>query len=77
MTIPEKEQAHSAGAGGQEPACQRRRTTRRGLDPGLGRSPGGGNGNHSSTLAWKTPWTEKPGGLQSTEVTESHKAKVT
>ena len=20
---------------------------------------------HSSTLAWKTPWTEKPGGLQS------------
>ena len=22
---------------------------------------------HSSTLAWKTPWTEKPGGLQSIE----------
>ena len=21
---------------------------------------------HSSTLAWKTPWMEKPGGLQST-----------
>ena len=21
---------------------------------------------HSSTLAWKTPWTEKPGRLQST-----------
>ena len=21
---------------------------------------------HSSTLAWKTPWTEEPGGLQST-----------
>ena len=20
---------------------------------------------HSSTLAWKTPWTEEPGGLQS------------
>ena len=20
---------------------------------------------HSSTLAWKMPWTEKPGGLQS------------
>ena len=22
---------------------------------------------HSSFLAWETPWTEKPGGLQSTE----------
>ena len=22
---------------------------------------------HSSTLAWKIPWTEKPGGLQSVE----------
>ena len=21
---------------------------------------------HSSTLAWRIPWTEKPGGLQST-----------
>ena len=28
--------------------------------PGLGRSPGGGNGNHSSILAWKIPWTEEP-----------------
>ena len=33
--------------------------------PGLGRSPGEGNGNHSSTLAWKTPWTEEPHRLQS------------
>ena len=24
-----------------------------------------GNGIHSSTLAWKIPWTEEPGGLQS------------
>ena len=24
-----------------------------GLIPGLGRSPGGGSGNHSSILAWK------------------------
>ena len=31
--------------------------------PGLGRSPGGGHGNHSSVLAWRIPWTE-PGGLQ-------------
>ena len=26
---------------------------------------GEGNGTHSSTLAWKIPWTEEPGGLQS------------
>ena len=26
-----------------------------GLIPGLGRSPGEGNGNHSSILAWKIP----------------------
>ena len=31
--------------------------------PGSGRSPGEGNGNHSSTLAWKIPWTEEPGGV--------------
>ena len=33
--------------------------------PGLGRSPGEGNGNHSSILAWKVSWTEEPGRLQS------------
>ena len=32
--------------------------------PGSGRSPGEGNGNHSTILAWKIPWTEEPGGLQ-------------
>ena len=35
--------------------------------PRLGRSPGGGNGNHSSILAWKIPWMEEPGRLQYTE----------
>ena len=36
-----------------------------GLSPGSGRSPGEGNGNHSSILAWEISWTEEPGGLQS------------
>ena len=27
--------------------------------------------NHSSVLAWKIPWTEEPGGLQSMESQES------
>ena len=33
--------------------------------PGSGRSPGEGNAIHSSILAWKIPWTEEPGRLQS------------
>ena len=33
--------------------------------PGSGRSPGEGNGNPLSILAWKIPWTEESGGLQS------------
>ena len=37
-----------------------------GLIPGLGRYAGERNGNHSSVLAWKIPWTEEPGELQST-----------
>ena len=32
---------------------------------GLGRSPGGGHATHSSILAWRIPWTEEPGGIQS------------
>ena len=36
------------------------------LISGLGRSPGVGNGTHSSILAWKIPQTEEPGRLQST-----------
>ena len=33
--------------------------------PGSGRSSGEGLATHSSTLAWKIPWTEEPGRLQS------------
>ena len=32
--------------------------------PGLGRSPGEGNGNPFQDLAWRIPWTEEPGRLQ-------------
>ena len=36
-----------------------------GLNSWLGRSPGVGMATHSSILAWRIPWTEGPGGLQS------------
>ena len=39
--------------------------------PGLGRSPGGGNGNPLQYLAWRIPWTEEPSGLQSMGSQES------
>ena len=37
-----------------------------GLIPGLGRSPREGNAAppRSNILAWRIPWTEEPGGLQ-------------
>ena len=34
------------------------------LVAGFRRSPGGGKGNHSNILAWKTPWSEEFGGLR-------------
>ena len=36
-----------------------------GLIPGPRRFPREGNGNYFSILAWKIPWTEESGGLQS------------
>jgi len=36
-----------------------------GLIPGSGR-PLGRGATHSSILTWRNPWTEEPGGLQST-----------
>ena len=42
-----------------------------GLCCGPRASLGEGNGTHSSTLAWKIPWTEEPGRLQSMGVAKS------
>ena len=53
---------HPGGSDGKESACN---AGDPGSIPGLGRSPGGGNGNSFSILAWRIPWTEEPGGLQS------------
>ena len=36
-----------------------------GLIPGVGRFPGGEHGNPLRILAWRIPWTEEPGELQS------------
>ena len=36
--------------------------------PGSERSPGERHGTHSNILAWRIPWMEEPGGLQSLEL---------
>ena len=55
-------QGFPGGSDGEESTCN---SGDLGSIPGLGRSPGGENGNHSSILAWRIPWTEEPGGLSS------------
>ena len=47
------------GSDSEEPACNARDL---GLIPGSGRSPEG-TATHSSTLAWRIPRTQEPGGL--------------
>ena len=47
---------------GKESACN---AGDPGLIPGKGRFPGGGHGNPLQYFAWRIPWTEEPGRLQS------------
>ena len=51
---------------GKESTCQGRRRKRLNSIPGSERSLGEAMATHSSILAWSIPWTEEPGGLQST-----------
>ena len=49
--------------GGKESTCNAGDTC---SIPESGRAPGEKTAAHSSILAWETPWTEEPGGLQPT-----------
>ena len=55
------------GASAEEPTCWCRRHKRCGFDPWVGKVPWkrSWQPTHSSSHAWKTPWTEDPGRLQS------------
>ena len=53
------------GLGGSEVKASAHNTGDPGLIPGSGRSPGEGNVTNSSILAWRIPWREEPGRLQS------------
>ena len=49
----------------KESACNAGDTGDMGLIPGSGRSLEEGIPTHSCILAWRIPWTDEPGGLQS------------
>ena len=51
----------------KESPCNAGATGDEGSIPGLGRPLEKGMATHSSILAWRIPWTEESGGLQSTE----------
>ena len=58
----------TGGASGKEPTCQCRRYKKSRFDPWVRKIPlEEAMANHSSILAWRIPWTEEPGGLQSIE----------
>ena len=50
---------------GQESACQYRSPRRHGSIPGQGDPLEEEMASHSRILAWRIPWTEEPGGIQS------------
>ena len=54
-------------AGGSEVKASACNEGDMGSIPGLGRSPGEGDGNPLQYSCWRIPWTEEPDGLQSTE----------
>ena len=55
-----------SGTSGQESACQGRRQNETQVQSLDREDPlEKGKATHSSILAWKVPWTEEPGGLQS------------
>ena len=55
-------QCFPGGSVGKESTCN---VGDLGLIPGLRRSPEEEMATHCSILAWRIPWTEEPGGLQS------------
>ena len=53
------------GTSGKDPAANAGDMREAGSIPGREDPLEEGKATHSSILAWKIPWTEKPGGLQS------------
>ena len=65
------------GASGKEPACQCSRHETRVQSLGWENPLEEGTATHSSVLAWRIPWIEEPGGLQSMGVAELDMTEAT
>ena len=62
---------------GEEPTCQCRGQKGHGFNPWTGKMTWRGTATHSSILAWRISWTEKPGQLQSMSFKESYMSEET
>ena len=62
LKLDKQTSSFSGGSDGKESTCNSGNPA---SFPGLKRSPGEGNGYHSSICAWRIPRTEESGGLQS------------
>ena len=56
----------ACNAGDRVPTLGQEDPLEKGMQLTLVFLPGEGNATHSSILAWRSPWTEEPGGLQFT-----------
>ena len=56
---------YPCGASGKEPTCQCRRPKRHRFDPCVEKVPWIRKRKPTPILAWRIPWAEEPGGLQS------------
>ena len=65
------------GTSGKELACKAGDARVVGLIPGSGRPLEEGMATHSSVLAWRSPGTEEPGGLQSIGVQRLDRTEAT
>ena len=65
FTIMKAQRCFPGGLDGKESACNAGDSGDTGLILRAGRSLGEGMATHSSILAWRIPWTEEPGGLES------------
>ena len=65
LQFTQLEDSCPGGAHGQEPARWFWTRWRLGLHSRVGRRLGGGHAARSSYVAWRIPWREEPGGLQS------------
>ena len=76
QTLPTYSFCSPGGTSGKESACRSSTHKRHGLDPWIKKIPWSRKtATQPSILAWKIPWTEEPGGIQSVKHNWAHMHK--